>query len=108
MNSEAPASEPLPFGPNFIMPLWCTNGGVCRPPVKPFAAATPSRTIMIARKKYVGTAKRRPDSRTARRLPTAMTRMHSSDSSTDHGPNAETAEASAAMPAATDTETVST
>ncbi len=58
-------------------------------------------------KKYVGTEKMRPDSRTPRRLPSARTVMNPSDSSTRLTCSAGNADVSAATPAAILTATVS-
>jgi hypothetical protein len=62
---------------------------------------------MLAMKKNVGAAKMRPDSRTPRRLPKVMRAMNPSEIGTRHGARAVTEELSAALPAATDTATVS-
>jgi hypothetical protein len=61
---------------------------------------------MLAMKKKVGAAKMRPDSRTPRRLPKAMSTMKNSESGTRYGARLVTVEVSAALPAATDTATV--
>ena len=45
---------------------------------------------MLTMKKYVGTAKMRPDSRTPRRLPKAMRAMNPSEIGTRHGARAVT------------------
>ena len=58
-------------------------------------------------KKYVGTAKMRPDSRMPRRLPTVSSARNTSDSSTRLTCIAGKAEVSAATPAAMLTATVS-
>ena len=61
---------------------------------------------MLKMKKYVGTAKTFPDSRTPRRLPKAMPTMNRTEIPTAYGRNAPNALVSAAVPAATETETV--
>ncbi len=63
---------------------------------------------MLTMKKYVGTAKIRPDSRTPRRLPYAMITTNAIEIGSTYGSSTENADASAAVPAATDTDTVST
>ena len=63
---------------------------------------------MVEMKKYVGNEKMRPDSFTPRRLPKAMSTMKATEMGTAYGVSAETAEVRAAVPAATDTATVST
>jgi hypothetical protein len=69
---------------------------------------TPIRTAMLRMKKYVGTAKSFPDSFTPRRLPHAMIATNMIEIGRIHGVNTLNAEANAAVPAATDTDTVST
>ena len=59
-------------------------------------------------KKYVGTANIRPDSRTPRRLPHAMNQMQKTDIHTRYGYRPGAADVTAAIPAATETDTVST
>ena len=59
-------------------------------------------------KKYVGTAKMRPDSRTPRMLAKAMAAIQATPSTILWSWSAGTAEVTAATPAATDTDTVST
>ena len=59
---------------------------------------------MLTMKKYVGTAKSFPDSRTPRRLPHAMMTTNAIEIQRIHGSNTENADASAAVPAATDTD----
>ena len=63
---------------------------------------------MFKMKKYVGTAKSFPDSFTPRRLPHAMMTTNAIEIGRIHGVNTLNADASAAVPAATDTDTVST
>ena len=65
-----------------------------------------SITPMIAMKKYVGMENTSPDSRTPLRFPNAMTAMNPSEISTAYGAAPGIADANAAVPAATDTETV--
>ena len=59
-------------------------------------------------KKNVGTANTRPDSFTPRRLPNAMIAMNASEIGTTQSVKTGNAEARAALPAETDTATVST
>src|SRR5262245_21012509 len=59
-------------------------------------------------KKYVGTAKIRPDSRTPRMLASAITATHATPSATLCEVSSGNADVTAATPAATDTDTVST
>ena len=59
---------------------------------------------MLKMKKYVGTAKMRPDSRTPRRLPNAMRTTNATEIGTTNGVSTGNADASAAVPAATDTD----
>src|SRR6266542_4744155 len=71
-----------------------------------------SPTEIMARREpmnaYVGRAKRRPDSRTPRRLPRVSTAMQESDRATSWELRAGAADVIAKTPAATETETVST
>ena len=64
--------------------------------------------ITVTMKKYVGTAKMRPDSRTPRRLPTVSTATNASAISMRYGTHSGKADVRAATPAATLTATVST
>ncbi len=59
-------------------------------------------------KPYVGTAKRRPDSRTPRRFASVRRATQASESGRRYGPSEGTAEVIAKTPAATETATVST
>ena len=61
---------------------------------------------MLRMKKYVGTANRRPDSRTPRRFPYAITTTKKMAISSAYGESTDAADTSAAVPAATDTATV--
>jgi hypothetical protein len=61
---------------------------------------------MLAMKKYVGSAKSFPDSFTPRRLPNAIRTTNTIEITRIHGVKTLNADASAAVPAATDTETV--
>ena len=63
---------------------------------------------MLKMKKYVGTAKMRPDSRTPRRFPNEIRQMNATEIRTVNGFSAGNADTSAAVPAATETATVST
>ena len=63
---------------------------------------------MFAMKKYVGTAKTLPDSFTPRRFPYAIAITKTIEIGSTYGVKMLKADASAAVPAATDTETVST
>ena len=83
-------------------------GSGCSPPVSDRNSPNPSNANIITMKKYVGTANIRPDSRTPRRFPQAMNQMQNTDISTRYEYSAGNADVTAAMPAATDTETVST
>jgi hypothetical protein len=72
------------------------------------ARPTPISTNMLTMNPYTGNANSRPDSRTPRRLATAISTMHPIDSSIRYAPSAGTAETIASTPATTDTDTVST
>ena len=63
---------------------------------------------MLRMKKYVGMEKTRPDSRTPRRLPNAMRMTNEIEIGTTKGVSIGNADATAAVPAATETDTVST
>src|SRR5262249_37653971 len=92
--------------PNGTMPgAWWMVG---RCPTASWYTPQPMSTAMFAMKKYVGTANTFPDSRTPRRLPNAMRITNATEIGRIHGVNTENADASAAVPAATDTDTVST
>src|SRR4051794_28821826 len=92
--------------PNGIMPAAC--GILWRCPTDSWYMPHTIRTPMLPMKKYVGTAKSLPDSFTPRRLPIAMFTTKNTEIGRIHGLNAGNADASAAVPAATDTETVNT
>jgi hypothetical protein len=77
-------------------------------PAASFQKPMPSSTTMFAMKKYVGTENRRPDSRTPRRLPYAMPTTNMIEIASVYGASALNADPSAAVPAATETATVST
>jgi len=101
-NSGTPASRPAPpVEPTIAGALW-------RDPV---ASRTTPITIMVrivAMKTYVGTEKKRPDSRTPRRLPNAMRMMNTTAISTRHGAVEGMSATTAATPAETETATVRT
>ena len=106
-NSVAPSRIPLP-----CWPKWTTPAALCdacgSPPFISWKSPQPRSTTMLTMKKYVGTAKTRPDSRTPRRLPNAMRMTNETEIGTTYGVSIGKADATAAVPAATDTDTVST
>jgi hypothetical protein len=69
---------------------------------------TASSTAIQPMKKYVGTANTFPDSRTPLRFVPAISTTQTTDSHRLYGASAGNAEERAAMPAATETATVST
>ena len=107
-NTDAPSKRPT-FG------AWPT--GICPATVDPYFGnpltvirknPTANNKSMFPMKKYVGTAKRRPDSLTPRRFPYAMIKTNPIAIGSLNESNAGIAEASASVPAATDTATVRT
>ena len=77
-----------------------------RVPPTIFAMPTPIMRIIIKMKKYVGTAKSFPDSRTPRRFPIVIRTMKATEMRIRYGNNDCCNDVSACVPAATDTETV--
>ena len=107
MNTEAPRSRPLPWWvPSGIIPSAEVDPAGRLPAIHIRYAPTDSRTPMQATKKYVGAANNLPDSLVPRRLPTAMRITKPMAIQCFPGARAGAAEASASLPAATDTATV--
>src|SRR5262245_48970199 len=91
--------------PTVVGSVTCACGQV---PAAHFATPVATRTYMAATNVYVGSAKRRPDSRTPLRLASVRSTTQASESATLWDSSEGAAEVKASTPAATDTATVRT